>query len=197
MDLERAGLRVIQVDEPALREGLPLRKKDRPQYLRWAVAGFRLATAGVSDQTQIHTHMCYSEFGEILPAIKEMDADVVSIEAARSGMTLLNEILPDGYSNEIGPGVYDIHSPRVPAVEEVEHLIRKALKIFHPEQLWINPDCGLKTRNWAEVRPALRHMLIATRRVRGELMQTKLRSTLPLSETPNQENWPYQACSCT
>jgi 5-methyltetrahydropteroyltriglutamate--homocysteine methyltransferase len=197
MDLECAGLRVIQVDEPALREGLPLRKKDRPQYLRWAVAGFRLATGGVSDQTQIHTHMCYSEFGEILPAIKEMDADVISIEATRSGMALLNEISPTGYSNEIGPGVYDIHSPRVPAVEEVEHLIREALKIFHPEQLWINPDCGLKTRSWAEVRPALRHMLIATRRVRAELMQRKLRSTLPLSETPSQENWPFQACSCT
>ena len=168
-DLESAGLRVIQVDEPALREGLPLRQADRPEYLRWSVAGFRLATAVAGDETQIHTHMCYSEFGEILRAIKEIDADVISIEAARSRMELLDELAPGAYPNDIGPGIYDIHAPRVPDVAEFEVLIRKALQVFRPEQLWVNPDCGLKTRRWQEVRPALANMVLAARRIRNAL----------------------------
>jgi 5-methyltetrahydropteroyltriglutamate--homocysteine methyltransferase len=168
-DLEAAGIRVIQVDEPALREGLPLRKSDRLEYLQWAVDAFRLATAGAKDETQIHTHMCYSEFQVILEAVKRMDADVISIEAARSEMELLDEFAEKDYPNSIGPGVYDVHSPRVPSSEEVETLVNKALRVFRRERLWINPDCGLKTRGWEEVRLALTNIVAATRRVRDNL----------------------------
>lgn len=168
-DLEAAGVRIIQVDEPALREGLPLRRSQHGQYLRWAVDAFRLATAGVGEETQIHTHMCYAEFGAIPGAIARMDADVISMEAARSGMELLEAFAGEGYSNDIGPGVYDIHSPRVPSEEEIEALIRRALDVFRAGQLWVNPDCGLKTRRWEEVRPALRNMVAAARRVRASL----------------------------
>ena len=169
-DLEAAGVRVIQMDEPALREGLPLRLAERGPYLRWAVDAFRLATAGARDETQIHTHMCYAEFGEILDSIVRMDADVISMEAARSRMELLEAFTTPGYPNDIGPGVYDIHSPRVPSVEEIEALIRKAMGVFRPEQVWVNPDCGLKTRRWEEVRPALQNMISATRRVRETIV---------------------------
>ncbi|MFZ0595055.1 MAG: 5-methyltetrahydropteroyltriglutamate--homocysteine S-methyltransferase [Bryobacteraceae bacterium] len=168
-DLETAGVRVIQVDEPALREGLPLRTSDRKEYLRWSVDAFRLATAVVKDETQIHTHMCYAEFGEILDAIRDMDADVISMEAARSQMELLEAFRSNGYRNDIGPGVYDIHSPRIPTEEEMERLIQKALKVFRPDQVWVNPDCGLKTRRWEEVRASLANMVSAARKLRGEL----------------------------
>lgn len=196
-DLESAGIRVIQVDEPALREGLPLHRKDRSQYLRWAVDAFRLATAVVRDETQIHTHMCYSDFEDILPDIKRMDADVVSIEAARSGMKVLAKMDPASFHNGISPGVYDIHSPRVPGVQEFERLIRDALRVFDPEQLWISPDCGLKTRQWAEIRPALANMVTAAQRVRNRL--TGVHSDLSARLVPSSRvsNWPYNECRCT
>jgi len=168
-DLQSAGMRVIQVDEPALREGLPLRKGDRAEYLRWSVDAFRLATAIADDKIQIHTHMCYAEFGEILEAIREMDADVISMEAARSQMELLEAFRGKMYENEIGPGVYDIHSPRVPTEAEIEALIRKALGVFRADQLWVNPDCGLKTRRWEEAHASLANMVGAARRIRAEL----------------------------
>ncbi len=168
-DLEQAGIRVIQIDEPALREGLPLRRGDWERYLDWAVFCFRLASSPVRDETQIHTHMCYSEFNDIIDAIAAMDADVVSIEASRSQMELLQAFKDFKYPNEIGPGVYDIHSPRVPSVEEMEELIRKALEVLAAEQLWVNPDCGLKTRRWEEVKPSLRNMVLAARRERESL----------------------------
>jgi 5-methyltetrahydropteroyltriglutamate--homocysteine methyltransferase len=168
-DLEAAGVRIIQVDEPALREGLPLRRAEQAGYLRWSVDAFRLATAGANDETQIHTHMCYSEFADILDAVVRMDADVLSVEAARSQMELLDTFNQKQYPNDIGPGVYDIHSPRVPDAEEIAALLRKALTVLRPEQLWVNPDCGLKTRGWDEVRAALRNMVAATRRVREQV----------------------------
>jgi 5-methyltetrahydropteroyltriglutamate--homocysteine methyltransferase len=163
---EKAGLSIIQVDEPALREGLPLRRSEWADYLDWAVGAFRLATAGASDATQIHTHMCYSEFNEIIGAIAEMDADVISMEASRSKMELLEAFEERGYPNQIGPGVYDIHSPRVPSTEEMAGLIEKALGVLPAEQLWVNPDCGLKTRRWEEVEPSLRNMVAAAERQR-------------------------------
>ncbi|MDW8323221.1 MAG: 5-methyltetrahydropteroyltriglutamate--homocysteine S-methyltransferase [Burkholderiales bacterium] len=166
-DLEAAGIRVIQVDEPAFREALPLRQAQRAQYLRWAVAAFRLATAGVDDATQIHTHMCYSEFNDIIASIAELDADVITIETARSDMELLEAFAQFHYPNEIGPGVYDIHSPNVPAVEDMERLLRQAAARIPPERLWVNPDCGLKTRAWPEVEAALANMVEAARRLRG------------------------------
>jgi 5-methyltetrahydropteroyltriglutamate--homocysteine methyltransferase len=168
-DLEAAGLHAIQVDEPALRETLPLRAADRPGYLAWAAEAFRLATSGVADEVQVHTHMCYAEFGDILDAIVALDADVISMEASRSGMALLDELAGAGYPNEIGPGVWDIHSPRVPAQAEIEGLLDRALAVFGPEQLWVNPDCGLKTRGWPEVTESLAHMVGAARRVRERL----------------------------
>lgn len=168
-DLEAVGIRIIQVDEPALREGLPLHRSERRHYLDWAVSAFRLATAGVRDSTQIHTHMCYSDFGAILDAIRQMDVDVISIEAARSGMELLDEMSQGQYRSAIGPGVYDVHSPRIPECSEFESLIRRGLTVFGPDQLWINPDCGLKTRSWKEAELALRNMVLAARRVRAEL----------------------------
>jgi len=167
LDLEAAGIRVIQIDEPALREGLPLRRGDWPDYLHWAVDSFRLTAAGVADTTQIHTHMCYSEFNDIMPAIAAMDADVISIETSRSRMELLDAFVRFRYPNEIGPGVYDIHSPRVPDTAEMLQLLRKACAVLQPEQLWVNPDCGLKTRGWAETRTALEAMVAAARALRA------------------------------
>jgi 5-methyltetrahydropteroyltriglutamate--homocysteine methyltransferase len=165
-DLEDAGLSIVQVDEPALREGLPLRQSDWQDYLDWAIGAFRLATAGASDTTQIHTHMCYSEFNEIIDAIAEMDADVISMEASRSKMELLDAFEAFDYPNQIGPGVYDIHSPRVPSTEEMADLLDEALDVLPAEQLWVNPDCGLKTRRWKEVEPSLRNMVAAAERQR-------------------------------
>jgi len=168
-DLERAGIGVIQVDEPALREGLPLRREQRDAYLAWAVEAFRLATGGVRDETQVHTHMCYSEFGEILPAIDGLDADVTSIEAARSRMELVDDLERAGYGREIGLGVYDIHSPRVPSPEEIAELLEEVLEPVGPARLWVNPDCGPKTRDYPEVRASLRNMVAAARSVRERL----------------------------
>jgi 5-methyltetrahydropteroyltriglutamate--homocysteine methyltransferase len=168
-DLEAAGIRVIQVDEPALREGLPLRREAWGEYLEWATASFRLATAAAADQTQVHTHMCYGEFGDILDAIADLDADVISMESARSGGELLRLFARYGYGRAIGPGVYDIHSPRVPPVEEMAELIREAVRVFGPQAVWVNPDCGLKTRGWPETEAALRNMVRAAHLVRAEL----------------------------
>ena len=166
LDLEEAGIQAIQIDEPAFREGLPLRESQWESYLDWAVECFRLASSGVADETQIHTHMCYSEFNDIIEAIADMDADVISVEASRSKMELLDSFDEFDYPNEIGPGVYDIHSPRVPSVEEMEGLIRKALEVLDTDQMWVNPDCGLKTRRWVEVRPSLENMVQAAENVR-------------------------------
>jgi len=167
LDLEAAGASAIQIDEAALREGLPLRRHDWQSYLNWAVDCFRLAASGVADRTQIHTHMCYSEFNDILPSIGAMDADVLSIETARSQMELLAAFADYRYPNEIGPGVYDIHAPRVPNVDEMVALLRLAAQHLPPRQLWVNPDCGLKTRKWDEVRPALVAMVEAARILRA------------------------------
>jgi 5-methyltetrahydropteroyltriglutamate--homocysteine methyltransferase len=169
MDLERAGVKLIQIDEAALREGLPIRAKDWQSYLDWAVEAFRLAASGVGATTQIHTHMCYSEFNDIIAAVAAMDADVISIETSRSAMELLEAFANFSYPNDIGPGVYDIHSPRVPGQQEMEALLEKALTVLKPQQLWVNPDCGLKTRGWAEVKPALVSMVAPPRAVRGRL----------------------------
>ena len=166
LDLEAAGIRIIQIDEPALREGLPLRRADWSGYLAWAVESFRLAAAGVADDTQIHTHMCYSEFNDIIEAVAAMDADVISIETSRSRMELLDAFVRFRYPNEIGPGVYDIHSPRVPEVGEMVLLLEKASEVLSPEQLWVNPDCGLKTRGWEETRKALVALVEAARVMR-------------------------------
>jgi 5-methyltetrahydropteroyltriglutamate--homocysteine methyltransferase len=168
-DLEAADVAAIQVDEPAIREGLPLRQRDRADYLRWAVDAFRLATSSVRDDTQIHTHMCYSEFGDMLAAIGELDADVLSIETSRSRMELFGDFRRIGYPNDVGPGVYDIHSPRVPSVDEMADLLRRAIAVLPAERVWVNPDCGLKTRAWPEVEEALRRMVEAARRLRAEL----------------------------
>jgi len=168
-DLEEAGIGVIQVDEPAIREGLPLRKKDWENYLQWAIDCFRLSVSGVKDETQIHTHMCYSEFNDIIEWIAKMDADVISIEASRSKMELLKAFKDFHYPNEIGPGVYDIHSPRIPSKEEMKNLIKKAIEVIPLEKLWVNPDCGLKTRNWEETIPSLRNMVEAAKELREEI----------------------------
>ncbi|MCP2257831.1 methionine synthase (B12-independent) [Streptoalloteichus tenebrarius] len=166
-DLEAAGIGVIQVDEPALREGLPPRAEHRAEYLDWAVTAFRLATSGVRAETQIHTHMCYSEFGEIIDAIEDLDADVTTVEAARSGMRLVADL--GAYRGEIGPGVYDIHSPRVPSVDEIEADLRRVLEVVDARRVWVNPDCGLKTRDYPEVTAALRNMVAAAERLRAEI----------------------------
>jgi 5-methyltetrahydropteroyltriglutamate--homocysteine methyltransferase len=166
-DLEAAGLKVIQVDEPALREGLPLRRADRPAYLTWATEAFRLATSGVRDDTQIHTHMCYCEFGDVMEAIAALDADVISLETSRSQLQALDELAAAHYANDVGPGVYDIHSPRVPGVEEITALMKKAMALLPKERLWVNPDCGLKTRRWPETIAALKNMVEAARDLRG------------------------------
>jgi len=167
-DLEAAGIRIIQADEPAIRELLPLRRDQHRAYLDWAIGAFQLATSGAADSTQIHTHMCYAEFGEIIPAISAMDADVTSIEAARSRLELLAD-LRSGYSHGIGPGIYDIHSPRVPDVAEMTGALRRALETIEPDRLWVNPDCGLKTREYGEIKPALRNMVAAARQMRSAL----------------------------
>jgi len=168
VDLEAAGAKIIQIDEAALREGLPLRRAEWAGYLDWAVGAFRLAAAGVRDETQVHTHMCYSEFNDIIDAIGAMDADVISIETARSRMELLGAFSRHRYSNDIGPGVYDIHAPRLPSVDEMADLLRRAGAELDADQLWVNPDCGLKTRKWEEVRPALVNMVAAARSLRAE-----------------------------
>ena len=167
VDLQAAGIAVIQVDEPALRELLPLRDADKQAYLDWAVGSFRLATSGVADSTQIHTHLCYSEFGEVIGAIADLDADVTSIEAARSHMEVLDDLNSIGFSNSVGPGVYDIHSPRVPSTDEIAKSLRAALKAVPAERLWVNPDCGLKTRNPDEVSASLTNLVAATKEVRA------------------------------
>ena len=169
-DLERAGIKVIQIDEAALREGLPLRRSDWKAYLDNAVGDFRIASCTVEDGTQIHTHMCYSEFNDIIESVAAMDADVISIETSRSQMELLNAFVDFRYPNEIGPGVYDIHSPRIPSQEEIVALLRKASQVIDPRQLWVNPDCGLKTRAWPEVRQALENMVAATEVLRQQLV---------------------------
>ncbi|OLC02842.1 MAG: 5-methyltetrahydropteroyltriglutamate--homocysteine S-methyltransferase [Gemmatimonadetes bacterium 13_1_40CM_4_69_8] len=165
-DLEAAGIRVIQIDEPALREGLPLRRAEWPAYLDWAVNAFRLATSSVSDATQIHTHMCYSEFNDVIRVIEKMDADVISIENARSGSELLEAFKEYKYPNEIGPGVYDIHSPRVPSAAEIGVALKRMQGVLNDRQIWVNPDCGLKTRGWEETLQALRNMVQAARQLR-------------------------------
>ncbi|MBI2295616.1 MAG: 5-methyltetrahydropteroyltriglutamate--homocysteine S-methyltransferase [Betaproteobacteria bacterium] len=168
-DLEKAGIRIIQIDEPAIREGLPLRKAEWKDYLRWAVDVFRLASSGVADETQIHTHMCYSEFNDIIDSVAEMDADVITIETSRSQMELLDAFASFHYPNEIGPGVYDIHSPRVPTEKEMCTLLRRARAVLPPRNLWVNPDCGLKTRRWPETRVALANMVAAAKALREQL----------------------------
>jgi 5-methyltetrahydropteroyltriglutamate--homocysteine methyltransferase len=177
-DLEAAGLSIIQIDEPAIREGLPLRRADWPIYLAWSVDAFRLASSGVNDTTQIHTHMCYSEFNDMMDAIVRMDADVISIECSRSRMELLDAFERVQYPNGIGPGVYDIHSPRVPAEAEMEELLNKALRVLSLQQLWVNPDCGLKTRGWEEVGLALAGMVETAKRVRSTLTHQQQKKIL-------------------
>jgi 5-methyltetrahydropteroyltriglutamate--homocysteine methyltransferase len=166
LDLEEAGIHIIQIDEAALRERLPLRQTQWKEYLDWAVESFRICANGVRDETQIHTHMCYSEFNDIMDAIIHMDADVITIETSRSDMKLLNVFNEVNYPNEIGPGVYDIHSPNLPDEAHIIDLINKASKNIPAERLWINPDCGLKTRQWDEVLPALKNMVSAAKKLR-------------------------------
>jgi 5-methyltetrahydropteroyltriglutamate--homocysteine methyltransferase len=168
LDLEKAGLPIIQIDEAALREGLPLRKSEWQDYLRWAVESFRIAANGVADETQIHTHMCYSEFNDIIAGIADMDADVITIETSRSDMELLNVFETFNYPNQIGPGVYDIHTPNIPNESQIVQLMEKAAARIPAERLWVNPDCGLKTRQWGEVIPALRSMVNAAHSLRAK-----------------------------
>lgn len=168
LDLEKAGVRVIQIDEAALREGLPLRRAQWSEYLKWAVESFRITANGVQDDTQIHTHMCYSEFNDIIASIADMDADVITIETSRSDMELLDAFDSFRYPNEIGPGVYDIHSPNIPTLDHIVGLMKKAAERIPAERLWVNPDCGLKTRQWAEVIPALTNMVAAAKTLRNQ-----------------------------
>jgi len=170
LELQAHGIKIIQVDEPALRESLPLRQKDWPVHLQYAIRAFHVTVAGISDTTQIHTHMCYSEFNDIIAYIAQLDADVISIEASRSGMELLQAFYQFKYPNAIGPGIYDIHSPRIPSVEEMSHLIRKALEVIPVDQLWINPDCGLKTRGWPETIASLKNMVQAAQQIRSQVL---------------------------
>jgi 5-methyltetrahydropteroyltriglutamate--homocysteine methyltransferase len=170
--LQNAGIGIIQIDEPAIREGLPLRKKDWPVYLDWAVRAFRISASGVADETQIHTHMCYSEFNDIIEHVAAMDADVITIETSRSQMELLDAFANFKYPNEIGPGVYDIHSPRVPSVEEMTDLLEKASALLPEENIWVNPDCGLKTRKWPETKQALINMVEAAAAMRLKIKTT-------------------------
>lgn len=169
LDLEAAGIKIIQVDEAAFREGLPLRQAQWQAYLDWATDAFRLCVSGVRDETQIHTHMCYSEFNAVIESIAAMDADVITIETSRSDMQLLQAFEAFAYPNDIGPGVYDIHSPRVPDTAEMTTLLRKAAQRIPVERLWVNPDCGLKTRAWPETEAALVNMVAAARQLRTEL----------------------------
>ncbi|MBX2924356.1 MAG: 5-methyltetrahydropteroyltriglutamate--homocysteine S-methyltransferase [Chitinophagaceae bacterium] len=168
-DLEKAGINIIQIDEPAIREGLPLRRENWQEYLQWAVHAFRISASGVKDETQIHTHMCYSEFNDIIQNIADMDADVITIECSRSQMELLDAFAAFRYPNEIGPGVYDIHSPRVPSKQEMVQLMEKAKAVIPADQLWVNPDCGLKTRGWNETKAALLEMVNAARELRQQV----------------------------
>jgi 5-methyltetrahydropteroyltriglutamate--homocysteine methyltransferase len=173
LDLESAGIAVIQVDEPAFREALPLRQRDQPDYLDWSVQSFLLTTAGVLPETQIHTHMCYSEFAELVEAIRALDADVISLEAARSAMDVAEAFARSGYDTELGLGIWDIHSPRVPAAGEMLELLGRALSVLDADRVWVNPDCGLKTRTWEEVVPALDNMVQAARVARGRLERAR------------------------
>ncbi|MBI4433003.1 MAG: 5-methyltetrahydropteroyltriglutamate--homocysteine S-methyltransferase [Candidatus Omnitrophica bacterium] len=170
-DLEKQGTAVIQIDEPAIREGLPLRRKDWAAYLKWAVESFKLSSCGVADQTQIHTHMCYSEFNDIIKSIAALDADVISIETSRSQMELLDVFVKFRYPNEIGPGVYDIHSPRVPTLEEIKNLLKKAASVLPARNIWVNPDCGLKTRGWEETTAALKAMVEGAKAMRSQYVR--------------------------
>ena len=172
LDLEKAGIKIIQIDEPAIREGLPLRKENWQEYLQWAVGAFKISSSGVQDETQIHTHMCYSEFNDIIQNIADMDADVITIECSRSQMELLDAFAGFKYPNDIGPGVYDIHSPRVPSRSEMVALMEKAIAVVPPRQLWVNPDCGLKTRHWDETKKALTEMVAAAKELRKSVRET-------------------------
>ncbi len=167
-DLEAAGVTIIQIDEPALREGLPLKRCQWASYLQWAVKAFKVASCVVKDATQIHTHMCYAEFNDILPAIAELDADVITLEASRSAMQLLQGFKAFRYPNDIGPGIYDIHAPRIPAVSEMLLLLQKAAMVVPLDRLWVNPDCGLKTRIWQEVDQSLVNMVQAANELRTQ-----------------------------
>ncbi len=166
-DLEKANIKIIQIDEPAIREGLPLRKADWKNYLDWAVKAFKISSSGVEDETQIHTHMCYAEFNDIIQSIADMDADVITIETSRSQMELLDTFVEFKYPNEIGPGVYDIHSPRIPTTDEMVFLLNKATSVLPKRNIWVNPDCGLKTRKWPETDLAVRNMVQAAHQMRG------------------------------
>jgi 5-methyltetrahydropteroyltriglutamate--homocysteine methyltransferase len=166
-DLETAGIGIIQIDEPAVREGLPLRRGQWDAYLDWTTRAFRIAASVASDATQIHTHMCYAEFNDILPQIAAMDADVITLESSRSDMELLTGLGQFQYQNEIGPGVYDIHSPRVPSTVDMVRLLQKASAVIPPANLWVNPDCGLKTRGWTETEAALKNMVAAAQQMRA------------------------------
>ncbi len=168
-DLQDAGINIIQIDEPAIREGLPLKKRDHKAYLEWAVDAFKISAASAKPETQIHTHMCYSEFNEIIDSVAALDADVITIETSRSNMELLKAFEEFNYPNEIGPGVYDIHSPNIPTEEWIEGLIKKAAEKIPVQRLWVNPDCGLKTRNWAETEAALANLVSAAKKLRAEL----------------------------
>lgn len=182
-DLVAAGIPIIQIDEPALREGLPLRTADQAEYLEWATESFRLAAGAAPDTVQIHTHMCYAEFGEILDAVVALDADVISMEASRSQMELLDDFVAHGYPNEVGPGIWDIHSPRVPSPDELDDLLRRAKAAIGTERLWINPDCGLKTRGWDETRASLTHLVAAARRARAQLDRSSAADPMSGSST--------------
>jgi len=172
LDLENAGIKIIQIDEPAIREGLPLRKGDWEAYLNWAIKAFRISASKVKDRTQIHTHMCYSEFNDIIKHIAAMDADVITIETSRSQMELLDAFVDFKYPNEIGPGVYDIHSPRVPSQVEMTGLLEKAASLIPKDNLWVNPDCGLKTRGWEETKTALLKMVNSAKALREKYQVT-------------------------
>ena len=167
-DLQKAGIRIIQVDEPAFKEGYPLRSKNIPAYEKDAIQSFKLTVSSAEKETQIHTHMCYSDFNDIIHAIEAMDADVITLETARSGNELLQVFRETGYTREIGPGIYDIHSLRIPSVKEMVKQIKSILEVMDIRQVWINPDCGLKTRKWEEVIPSLKNMVTATKIIREE-----------------------------
>jgi 5-methyltetrahydropteroyltriglutamate--homocysteine methyltransferase len=168
-DLQKTGIKIIQVDEAAFREGYPLRKENKAEYEQWALEAFRLAVSTADMTTQIHTHMCYSEFYDIIKTIEAMDADVLTIETARSGNKLLKVFKETAYQSEIGPGVYDIHSPRIPSVDEFKDQISTRLEVIDKYSMWVNPDCGLKTRTWEEVRPAIKNMVEAATVIRGKV----------------------------
>ncbi|MBN2691185.1 MAG: 5-methyltetrahydropteroyltriglutamate--homocysteine S-methyltransferase [Burkholderiaceae bacterium] len=193
-DLQKAGIAIIQIDEPAFREGLPLKRADWPAYLAWAVRAFGVSAGAARDDTQIHTHMCYSEFNDILPSIAAMDADVITIETSRSNMELLDGFGAFAYPNDIGPGVYDIHSPRVPPAADMARLLRRAAQCIPAERLWVNPDCGLKTRAWPETEAALRHMVQATQDLRVELQHSG--HIAPAADTPNCADQPAARNAC-